>query len=90
MDRKFNSGISTSMVSNLHRGTFKPDLYCDVVGRQSPTKYTSSSDAILYAGNMVLFQEVIKYHKIFIIIIKTNIKFTAFTYLSGLIFLYVT
>jgi hypothetical protein len=84
MDRKSNSGISTSLVSNLHRGTFKPDLYCDGVGRQSPTKSTSSRDAIPYTGNMVPFQ-VIKYHKI-IIIIRTNIRYTAFTYLSGLIF----
>jgi len=79
MDRKSNSGISTSLVSNLHRGTFKSDLYCDVVGRQSPTKSTSSSDAFPYTGNMVPFQ-VIKYRKIIIIIIsvKTNIKVNCF------------
>jgi len=75
MDRKSNSGISTSLVSNLHRGNFKPDLYCDVAGRQSPTKSTSSSDAIPNTGNMVPFQKAIKYRKIIIIIIiKTNIK----------------
>jgi hypothetical protein len=58
-------------------------LYCDVVGRQSPIKSTSSSDAILYTGNMVPFQKVIKYHKIIIIsiiiiIIKTSIKICCF------------